>query len=178
MYAEFCNMAPMLQVNTGRKGKRRGQRSGENTAMAAKLMVFQSPWHEQSQTLSVWEGQKGMSEAHGWYSWNGCEVGLEHRAKLGWAGDFQTSHRTVSVVCGSILLHFLYLCFYSWANDFGEKSGTTLECFPLDPGRCPPRHCEWCCRQPLELLFLPSLMCPTLVLLRMCLEQEIAQDNS
>lgn len=123
----------MLQVNTGRKGKRRGQRSGENTTMAAKLMVFQSPWHEQSQTLSVWEGQKGMSEAHGWYSWNGCEVGLEHRAKLGWAGDFQTSHRTVSVVCGSILLQFFIFVFLLLSQWLWREKWNYTWMFPTGP---------------------------------------------
>lgn len=60
------------------------------------------------------------------------------------------------------------------------KVKTTLECFLLDPERCHPCYCGskgWCCGQPVELLFLPSLMCPTLVL-RAWIEQKIAQDSS
>lgn len=39
-YAEFCNMAWMLQVNTGRGGKKRGQTSGENGSMAVSTVAF------------------------------------------------------------------------------------------------------------------------------------------
>lgn len=47
-YAEFCSMAQMLQVDTGKEKKKWGQTSWENSTMAVNTMVilFQSPWHE------------------------------------------------------------------------------------------------------------------------------------
>lgn len=44
---------------------------------------------------------------------NGCEARPEHRAKLDWAGDFQPSHRNVSVVCGSILIQFFMFVLFA-----------------------------------------------------------------
>lgn len=179
MYAEFCNMAQMLQVNTGRK--RRGQTSEEYSTMAVPWSFCFSPlgMSKARPGVACLEGEKGKvwEGAHGQNSWNGCQVGLEH-TRSSWIGQGISSLATELLVWleEPFYYRFLYLCFCSWVSDFGGKK-TTLECFLLDPGRCPPCYYEskgLCCRQPLDL----SLICPTLVLLRTWLEQKIAKDNS